>query len=88
MANITVSIRERIKIAEFEGFFEVCKPDEELQHCLLYEPAFRKQELIYLEKEDVLVEQQMLRMRQQMRMTAKPVVGDKENSPSETGTMI
>lgn len=34
-----------------------------------------------------LVEQQMLRMRQQLRMTAKPVVGDKENSPSETGTM-
>jgi integrase len=48
---------------QIEGFFKACKSDEELRYRSLYEPAFRKKELIYLEKEDVLVEQQMLRRR-------------------------
>jgi integrase len=43
--------------SEIEAFFKACKPDEELRYRSLYEPAFRKKELIYLEKEDVLVEQ-------------------------------
>lgn len=42
------------KKSEIEAFFKACKPDEELRYRSLYEPAFRKKELIYLEKEDVL----------------------------------
>jgi site-specific recombinase XerD len=52
---------------QIEGFFKCCKPDEELRYRSLYEPAFRKKELIYLEKEDVLVEQQMLRAQSKIR---------------------
>jgi integrase len=40
---------------QIERFFKGCKPDEELRYRSLYEPALRKKELIYLEKEDVLV---------------------------------
>jgi site-specific recombinase XerD len=52
---------------QIEAFFRACKPDEELRYLTLYEPAFRKNELIYLEKEDVLVEQQMLRVQSKVR---------------------
>jgi integrase len=53
--------------SQIKAFFEVCKPDEELRYRSLYEPAFRKKELIYLEKDDVLVEQQMLRVQSKIR---------------------
>jgi site-specific recombinase XerD len=52
---------------QIEAFFKACKPDESLLYRSLYEPAFRKKELIYLEKEDVLVEQQMLRVQSKTR---------------------
>ena len=45
-----------------EAFFRNCKPYEELRFRTLYEPAFRKKELVYLEKEDVLRDRQMLRV--------------------------
>ena len=53
--------------SQIEAFFKACKPDEELRYLTLYEPAFRKNELIYLEKDDVLVEQQMLRVQSKTR---------------------
>ncbi|MGA2414930.1 MAG: site-specific integrase [Candidatus Sulfotelmatobacter sp.] len=52
---------------QIEAFFEACRPHEELRYRTLYEPAFRKKELIYLEKEDVLVGQQMLRVQSKVR---------------------
>ena len=45
-----------------EAFFENCDPYEEFRFRALYEPAFRKKELIYLEREDVLRDRQMLRV--------------------------
>jgi site-specific recombinase XerD len=53
--------------SEIDAFFKASKPDEELRYRSLYEPVFRKKELIYLEKEDVLVEQQMLRVQSKIR---------------------
>jgi integrase len=50
-----------------EAFFRNCKPHEELRFRTLYEPAFRKKELVYLEKEDVLKDRQMLRVRSKTR---------------------
>jgi len=50
-----------------EAFFKLCKPDEDLRYCSLYEPAFRKEELMYLEREDVLVDRQMLRVQSKSR---------------------
>ena len=50
-----------------ESFFKNCKPYEELRFRALYEPAFRKKELIYLEKEDVLRDRQMLRVQSKAR---------------------
>lgn len=49
------------------AFFEACKPDEKLRHRALYETAFRKEELMYLEIDDVLVEKQMLRVQSKTR---------------------
>lgn len=49
------------------AFFGNCRPDEELRFRTLYEPAFRKKELVYLEKEDVLEDRQMLRVRSKTR---------------------
>ena len=40
---------------------------EDLCYRALYEPAFRKEELMYLEKEDVLVDRQMLRVQSKTR---------------------
>jgi hypothetical protein len=40
--------------AQKKAFFRNCKPYEDLRFKTLYEPAFRKKELVYLEKEDVL----------------------------------
>jgi integrase len=60
----------RVKIysaAQKEEFFRNCKPYEELRFRTLYEAAFRKKELIYLEKEDVLRDRQMLRVRSKTR---------------------
>ena len=50
-----------------ESFFKNCNPDEELRFRTLYEPAFRKKELVYLEKEDVLWDRQMLRVQSKTR---------------------
>ena len=50
-----------------ELFFNNCDPYEELRFRTLYEPAFRKKELIYLEKEDVLNDRQMLRVQSKTR---------------------
>jgi integrase len=47
---------------ELQAFFVACKPDEHLRYSTLREPAFRKEELMYLEKDDVLISQQMLRV--------------------------
>jgi integrase len=49
------------------AFFKNCKPDEDLRFRTLYEPAFRKKELVYLEKEDVLRDRQMLRVQPKTR---------------------
>jgi integrase len=49
------------------SFFKVCKPYEDLVYRALYEPAFRKEELMYLEKDDVLVGRQMLRVQSKTR---------------------
>jgi integrase len=53
--------------SRINAFFKACRPEEALRYRSLYEPAFRKKELIYLEKEDVLVEQQMLRVQSKVR---------------------
>ena len=53
--------------AQLEAFFKVCKPHEDLLYRALYEPAFRKEELMYLEKDDVLVDRQMLRVQSKTR---------------------
>lgn len=53
--------------AQKEAFFRNCKPYEELRFRTLYEAAFRKKELIYLEKEDVLRDRQMLRVQSKTR---------------------
>ncbi len=53
--------------AQKEAFFRNCKPHEELRFRTLYEPAFRKKELIFLEKEDVLRDRQMLRVQSKTR---------------------
>lgn len=50
-----------------ESFFENCEPYEELRFQTLFEPAFRKKELVYLEKEDVLKDRQMLRVQSKTR---------------------
>ena len=50
-----------------ETFFTLCKPYEDLRYRSLYEPAFRKEELMYPEKEDVLVDRQMLRVQSKTR---------------------
>jgi len=50
-----------------ETFFRNCEPYEELRFRTLYEPAFRKKELVYLEKEDVLRDRQMLRVQSKTR---------------------
>jgi integrase len=50
-----------------DAFFKACKPEQDLRYRTLYEPAFRKEELMYLEKEDVLVEKQMLRVQSKTR---------------------
>jgi site-specific recombinase XerD len=47
---------------QLEAFFQICKPHEYLRYQALYESAFRKEELMYLEKGDVLVEKQVLRV--------------------------
>ena len=52
---------------ELQAFFGACKPDEHLRYSALREPAFRKEELMYLEREDVLISQQMLRVRSKER---------------------
>jgi integrase len=52
---------------ELQAFFRACRPHEHLRYSALREPAFRKEELMYLEKEDVLVSQQMLRVRSKDR---------------------
>jgi site-specific recombinase XerD len=53
--------------AQKGAFFKNCKSHEDLRYKALYEPAFRKQELMYLEKEDVLVARQMLRVQSKTR---------------------
>ena len=53
--------------AQLEALFKACKPHEDLCYRALYEPAFRKEELMYLEKEDVLVDRQMLRVQSKTR---------------------
>lgn len=50
-----------------DAFFGSCKPHEELRYRTLYEPAFREEELTYLEDDDVLVEKQMLRVQSKTR---------------------
>jgi integrase len=53
--------------AQKETFFRNCTPYEQLRFRTLYEPAFRKKELVYLEKEDVLRDRQMLRVQSKSR---------------------
>ena len=53
--------------SQLEAFFKACTGDQELRYRALYEPAFREEELMYLEKEDVLVEKQMLRVQSKTR---------------------
>lgn len=53
--------------AQKESFFNNCDPYEELRFRVLYEPAFRKKELVYLEKDDVLTDRQMLRVQSKTR---------------------
>ncbi|MGB7495649.1 MAG: hypothetical protein WBR26_22910 [Candidatus Acidiferrum sp.] len=53
--------------AQKESFFNNCDPYEELRFRTLYEPAFRKKELVYLEKDDVLMDRQMLRVQSKTR---------------------
>ena len=53
--------------AQKGAFFRNCTPYEELRFRTLYEPAFRKKELVYLEKEDVLTDRQMLSVRSKTR---------------------
>jgi integrase len=53
--------------AAITGFFQACKPHDNLRYSSLYEPAFRKRELMFLEREDVLVQQQMLRVKSKIR---------------------
>jgi len=52
---------------ELQAFFGACRPDEHLRYSALREPAFRKEELMYLERDDVLVSQQMLRVKSKER---------------------
>ena len=52
---------------QLETLFKLCKPDEDLRYRSLYEPAFRKEELMYLEDADVLVDRQMLRVQSKTR---------------------
>jgi integrase len=52
---------------ELQAFFGACRPDEHLRYSALREAAFRKEELMYLEKDDVLVSQQMLRVKSKER---------------------
>lgn len=52
---------------QFQAFFKACKPHEDLLYRALYEPAFRKEELMYLENDDVLVDRQMLRVQSKTR---------------------
>ncbi len=53
--------------AQKDAFFRNCTPYEKLRFRTLYEPAFRKKELVYLEKEDVLTDRQMLSVRSKTR---------------------
>jgi integrase len=53
--------------SQLGDFFQACKPHERLRYRTLYEPAFRKEELMYLEIEDVLVDKQMLRVKSKTR---------------------
>jgi integrase len=53
--------------SQLDAFFRACKPHEKLRYRTLYEPAFRKEELMYLEIDDVLVDKQMLRVQSKTR---------------------
>jgi integrase len=53
--------------SRLEGFFAACKLHENLRYSALYEPAFREEELTYLEDDDVLAEKQMLRVQSKTR---------------------
>ncbi len=53
--------------SRFDAFFAICRPHEELRYRTLYEPAFREEELTYLEDDDVLIEKQMLRVQSKTR---------------------
>ncbi len=69
--------------AQMESLFNVCKPHEELRYRALYEPAFRKKELMYLEKDDVLVSRQMLRVKSKTRFDGKLTYKFKAKAGSE-----
>jgi site-specific recombinase XerD len=58
-------------VTQREAFFRNCKPCEEVRFKTLYEPAFRKKELVYLEEEDVLRDRQMLRVLSKTRYDEK-----------------
>jgi len=60
--------------AQLEALFKACKPHEDLCYRALYEPAFRKEELMYLEKVDVLVDRQMLRVQSKTRYDERGTV--------------
>ena len=53
--------------SRLEAFFAACKLHENLRYSTLYEPAFREEELTYLEDDDVLVEKQTLRVQSKTR---------------------
>ena len=52
---------------QLQVFFGACRPHENLRYSALHETAFRKEELMYLEKDDVLVAEQMLRVKSKER---------------------
>ena len=53
--------------AQLTSFFEACNKQQDLKYRSLYEPAFRKEELMFLEIEDVLIDRQMLRVQSKTR---------------------
>lgn len=60
--------------SHLEAFFKACTADQELRYRALYEPAFREEELMYLEKEDVLVEKTEQRPRQLGAKSRLPLI--------------
>jgi len=73
---------------QLQAFFRACKPKEHLRYSVLYEAAFRKEELMFLEREDVLISQQMLRVSSKERRNPDGTVRYKYEAKADSQRQV